>query len=670
MHPVTQTSHLTVPLREIENEMCTISCEMVSNLVSFQKSRPLLLAVIENNGKRVGYYDALKLSSYFRTSKKIEDPNTRLTSIKLHYLWNRISSDEFSEFQMIDLESNESSQKNGKRDEILKLVFEFATALQGLDLITRVEMQIKIALRTLENQQADANGDISFIIELIYNDIKDAFFALKHIDMQSFKKNLYSLYRRTLDPRLGACLCVDEWLSSSFVHKTLDRILQKSPDNTLALTLKGRIYTYGLPVVAPNLEEAKKCLEMALCCEPVNEAAWIHLAECDIEYAIGLLKKYIEMDPKAAVLVTFLGRLMWYGKGDLFPPDLDGAKDHFVRALTIDRNCALAHTYLGLWLQDLGRDVQDFKDSFIHLTTALELDSTSSWAHTALGRIYEIGSSGVEVDRMRAYEYYKNAIKLLPKNPLAHAYLGCLLFEDSDTVPVKKQEAYSHLKTAVDCGVSLSNAYAYLGEILRNGDEGIEKDPKLAEQQLLKAIELDDNSSAHASLGLLYQRGDIGVDQNLKKAFQHFEDASGATPQNNSAIIGYLNLLYDEEWSSIFEEDRLENFYKELLNKAHNEPNSSLFHAYLGETYRIGVGQSVPKDRLKAHDYYIKALTINPDESFAHCRLGALLMEDGVGVQKDLLRAYEHFDKAIKLRPDNPYARKKLEMLKKLNESS
>jgi TPR repeat protein len=176
----------------------------------------------------------------------------------------------------------------------------------------------------------------------------------------------------------------------------------------------------------------------------------------------------------------------------------------------------LARVYLFGWgvSQDVQRGVE-----LLH--EAVQADPGDQLVLFLLGRAYQSGWADRDVDRGKAYEYFRRAAEL--GHPRSQREVGMALLE-GEGVPKDGSQAFEWFKKAAIGGDVL--AHIDLGAMLALGEGGIKEDDPQARHWYLEAVKMN-SAYAMTSLGGMYLRGEGGpVDEATGLAF--VELAAGA----------------------------------------------------------------------------------------------------------------------------------------------
>jgi serine/threonine protein kinase/tetratricopeptide (TPR) repeat protein len=115
--------------------------------------------------------------------------------------------------------------------------------------------------------------------------------------------------------------------------------------------------------------------------------------------------------------------------------DVDGAIEHYQKALALDPNLAEAHYNLA---KALGEGKSDHLRAIQHFEKAIEFDNKFTYAHVELGHLlwflshHRTDRAAAAKDLERAVPHLRKAISLNPKFAPAHAVLGLVLDQQKD----------------------------------------------------------------------------------------------------------------------------------------------------------------------------------------------------------------------------------------------
>jgi tetratricopeptide (TPR) repeat protein len=258
--------------------------------------------------------------------------------------------------------------------------------------------------------------------------------------------------------------------------------------------------------------------------------------------------------------------------------------------------------------------IANFKKTKLLLLKVLELQSNNFDAIHLLGVL-----SGIEDNHHKAFNYFKVAIKIKPKNHLAHFNLAKALSKlGNDTEAIEHYSISIKLKSDYaeawnNKGVSLSNLKQY-EESLSYYDQAIQLKSNYAEAWNNKGVSLKNLKRYEESLSY--------YDQAIKLKL----DYVGAW--NNKGVS--LNKLkrYEESLSYYDQAIKLKPDYAEAWNNK-------------------GVSLKNLKRYEESLSYYDQAIKLKPDYAEARHNKGASLNN---------LKRYEeslsYYDQAIKLKPD------------------
>jgi predicted ribosomally synthesized peptide with SipW-like signal peptide len=286
----------------------------------------------------------------------------------------------------------------------------------------------------------------------------------------------------------------------------------------------------------PNQEIAP--FEAARALRPDNQVVWVCMGVAldhagQVDEAIACLRKAVELNPNDALVQSNLGAVL------IEKHDYDGAAACSRTAIKIDPKNARAHGVLGLTFQGKGQmneaiacwrkaveldpkftnaqynlgaglnNKGQFDEAAACFNKVIELDRKNVEAYRALGTIL----CDVKHDYERAVAYFKEAIKLKPKDAKLQCSLGNA-FQGKGQL----DEAVTCYKEAIELDPKFADAHANLGAVLQNKgrlDEAI--------VCMRKAIEFNPNVAGyHGNLGFALQ-GKGQVDEAIacfKKAIE------------------------------------------------------------------------------------------------------------------------------------------------------
>ena len=189
-------------------------------------------------------------------------------------------------------------------------------------------------------------------------------------------------------------------------------------------------------------------------------------------------------------------------------------------ALSVDENNFIAHTNLGLALDEKGRSDAAISE----YEKALQIQPAYAEAHNDLGNAL----SGV--GRLKeAIAHYQTALKLAPNLPQVHNNLGTALAQNGQLV-----EAVAQFQQAIEINPDMAGAHVNMGyAFLQMGE------PDQAVPQLLKALEIKpDLVEAHKHLADLFlKKGQLG------EAIVHYRKVLERRPDDAEAHLKLANAL-------------------------------------------------------------------------------------------------------------------------------
>jgi len=285
------------------------------------------------------------------------------------------------------------------------------------------------------------------------------------------------------------------------------------------------------------------------------------------------------------------------------------AIEYYKKAIEFDRYNAEAHLYLGIAYME----THSLELAETELRTAVSLFPLNSNARNALGKLYLDEGRSAE-----AKEQFRQSVEIEP-NMMGYGRLGLIHWREGD-VKLAEQEWREALRLAPNDS-SISNN---LGLVCTNQGRYTE-----AVSFFHKAIELKpDDPSPHLNLGIAYGR----TGQNAS-AETEFRTALSLSPQKFEAR-NRLGMIY-------LNAGRLDEAEEQFRLSVKTQPNDSGYSG-LGETYlrRGDIGS--------AERAFHSATSLNPENSQAHFKLGALCLSQGRGAE-----AMREYQAGLKIDPEN-----------------
>jgi len=263
-------------------------------------------------------------------------------------------------------------------------------------------------------------------------------------------------------------------------------------------------------------------------------AAWEYLKANDYQNAERLCRKALEINPKSADALYYMGLALCGSKqyddaikymsqavtlspgkseirtnlGAAFAAkgSLDEAVDHLRKALEIDSNDVSAQTNLGVILLRLG----DKQGAMQHLSRSVQLKSDDYETQYNLARLLDERG---DIDK--AIEHYRMTVQLRPDYPLAHARLGVALCAKGAL-----SEGLPYLSKAVDLDPNNSSVrynFAVTLARLRQHDKAITQWLEILRRDGRDANALSCLAASYAELGQV-DKALAALDEALKLA--------------------------------------------------------------------------------------------------------------------------------------------------------
>ncbi len=536
---------MKIYFNSIKTERCSLSFETIERLVIECRKRnsPFVMYILEgiskdNESKSYNYFEAIKINEHFKISNKISNPNNGYLCKKIDIVWNKVDADVFDAIDQLE-------QPDLSQEKVISEATELARACQADTFEERMNSKIKFAFEGWQSKKYDESA---FWREQIYSEF---LYALANQASRTiftpYLDSLYKLYAQSYDSILLPCICVSEKRDSPFYDLHLKTILERNPNDAIALTLKTALCAQGNQFEKKDplnaVWYAKKALEV---CKN-NYQAMYDLISCDEKKALAYLNEQLEKNPNDVFALTCLGELYKGGVKELVE-DNKKSFEYLSRAFELDPSNVYTCIFLGglyftggkavlkndvealnqlttavllnpsnvfiniclgqIYLM-AGEKVRDCSKALMYLTKCLDLCPSGSYkasvVNALLGELYRTGGDGIDIDTKKAFRYLSAVLEYFPSNSLAHASLGELYRTGGDGVDQNDQKALFHLTKAIQLSPLDPYAYARLGELYLSG--GVEiKDDKKALENISKALELDpSNIFAKASLQKLKQ---------------------------------------------------------------------------------------------------------------------------------------------------------------------
>ncbi len=298
--------------------------------------------------------------------------------------------------------------------------------------------------------------------------------------------------------------------------------------------------------------------------------------------------------------------------------DPETAKEHHERALAIDPEDATAHYNYANLLEDEYDAVEEAKE---HYEQALALDPEFTTAHTNYANLLEDEYDAMET----AKEHRERALALDPGDATAHYNYANLLADEDDAI----EEAKEHYEEALGLDPGDATAHYNYANLLRNEYDAMEEAKEHHERAL--AIDPEDATVHYNYANLLRNEYDA-----MDEAKKHYEQALALDPEFTTAHTNYANLL-DEEYDAI---DEAKKHYEKALAIDPKDATAHYNYANLLEDEYDAIEE--------AKEHYEQALAIDPEDAQTHTNYAILL-----GFYFDRVEeAQRHFEQALTINPD------------------
>jgi eukaryotic-like serine/threonine-protein kinase len=371
---------------------------------------------------------------------------------------------------------------------------------------------------------------------------------------------------------------------------------------------------FNLGALLTDPVEREGCFRAALAIRPLSSPAHNNLGVAlhdkkDVEGAIQHYRKALDINPNLYEAYANLGAVLYNDK-----KDVEGAIKLYRKGLEINPNNVMLHNNLGVALSHC----KDVEGAIKHYRKALDINPNYAGAHHNLGNALR-GKKDVE----GAIKHYRMALDNDPNLAPAHVNLGTALSDKDVDVAIE------HYRKALNIDPNYATAHNNLGAALAK-----KKDIKGAIKHFRNSLDINPNDAkAHYNLGLA-----LVVEKDVEGAIQHFRKALDIDP-NLPAEAHYNlgNLLRDKK--------DVEGAIKHYRKALDINPNSAAAHVNLGAALRD------KKDVEGAIKHYRMALDINPNKFEAHVNLGVALLD-----KKDVEGAIKHCRMALDINPNSATA--------------
>jgi serine/threonine protein kinase/Flp pilus assembly protein TadD len=175
--------------------------------------------------------------------------------------------------------------------------------------------------------------------------------------------------------------------------------------------------------------QAKRIWEAHEACRPESATLYImaqgylqrYDQEANIDIALGLLAKAVELDPSCAVAFAGLGQGCWLKYSKTQKPEwIDKAENAALKALALNKDLAEVRLILGIIHRIKGK----YEDSLREIEAASRMDPGDFEVVRELGVTYEYMNRLADAE-----ESYKKAVALRPDSWSGYNYLGVFYFQ-------------------------------------------------------------------------------------------------------------------------------------------------------------------------------------------------------------------------------------------------
>ncbi|MBP7533342.1 MAG: tetratricopeptide repeat protein [Chitinophagales bacterium] len=318
---------------------------------------------------------------------------------------------------------------------------------------------------------------------------------------------------------------------------------------------------------------------------------------------IKRLQRILMQKPKDVDALLALAYI-YYTEGDI-----ENAKKHYLKTLSINSNNAKAHYNIGI----LFAEEKNYAEAKKHLLKALSINPNDAKSHYGLGTLF-----AEEKNYAEAKKHLLKALSINPNDANVNNNIGSLFAEEKNYAEAKK-----HLLKALNINPKLADAHYNLGCLFAEEKNYIE-----AKKHYLEALSINPNfAHAHNGLGILFAE-----EKNYIEAKKHHLQALTINPNYAGAHVNLGNLFAEEE--------NYAEAKKHYLEALSINPNDAEAYNNLGNLF------FEEKNYAEAKKHYLEALSINPNYANAHHNLGVLFYKE-----KNYIEAESHSLKAIEINP-------------------
>ncbi|MCP4345678.1 MAG: tetratricopeptide repeat protein [Desulfobacterales bacterium] len=283
----------------------------------------------------------------------------------------------------------------------------------------------------------------------------------------------------------------------------------------------------------------------------------------------------------------------------------------FEHAIDVTADNAVAHTNLGVTLQEQGR----IEEAVYHLSEVLRINPRYAKGHNNLGTALEGMGKTAEAAR-----HYSKALESDPNLVKAHNNMGSLLEKQGSISEAIKH--YYEAKRLNPDFVEVRNNLAVA--LFRSGSAGE------AVVHFKEALKIKPDAELHNNFGVaLYSMG------KLDEAIFHFRKALKIKPDYADSQKNIEKVLAKQK-------ELLNDVAAEIRKDIELDPTNPVLHYRLGNVYRR------MKESDKAEEQYQKALSIQPEFPDALNNLGIMLAAKG-----KYNKAVSLLKKVVEIQPDN-----------------